>query len=258
MKYVNYLTEELGKDSRDNHKAFQMIDNNDVMSIAKSEGYFIVNFASDDAKTGNIEIADVNICEEANPFVKSQFIIMLIRTSVLNPVYVELFDSHIRERTYCVLSELPNVEERFNEQKPLFVFAHILVPHPPYRFGPNGEEVTPKELELGESGWDEKKGYINQVMYINKEISKIVDTIIEKDENQPVIIIQGDHDSFHVLDPEHPTNDGIRERMSILNAYYFPNVHENGENDLYDNITPVTSFRLAFNNYDFHCGTILF
>lgn len=249
MKYINYLAEELGKDSRANHKAFQMIDNNKAMSIAKSEGYFIVNFASDDAKTGNIEAADINICEEANPFVRSQFFIMLIRTSALNPVYVELFDSHIRERTYCVLSELPNVEERFNDQKPLFVFAHLLVPHPPYRFGPNGEEITPSELELGQSGWDEKKGYIDQVMYINKEISKIVSNIIEKYEIQPVIIIQGDHGSFHVLDPENPTKDGIRERMSILNAYYLPDINEDGEDNTYDDITPVNTFRLVFNKY---------
>ncbi len=249
MKYVNYLAEELGKDSRANHKAFQMIDRNKVMSIAKSEGYFIVNFASNDAKTGNIEVADIAICEEANPFVKSQFMIMLIRTSALSPVYVELFDSHIRERTYCVLSELPNLEERFNDQKPLFVFAHLLVPHPPYRFGPNGEEITPNELELGQSGWDEKKGYIDQIMYINKEISKIVSNIIEKSEVQPVIIIQGDHGSFHILDAKNPTKDGIRERMSILNAYYLPDINDDGEDNTYNNITPVNTFRLVFNKY---------
>ncbi len=45
---------------------------------------------------------------------------------------------------------------------------------------------------------------------------------------------------------EHPTDLAIRERMSILNAYYFPG----RESDLlYESITPVNTFRIVFNEY---------
>jgi len=41
-------------------------------------------------------------------------------------------------------------------------------------------------------------------------------------------------------------DDSIRERTSIFNAYYFP---ELDSEVIYDGITPVNSFRLIFNNY---------
>ena len=36
------------------------------------------------------------------------------------------------------------------------------------------------------------------------------------------------------------------DRMSIFNAYYFPN---NDSKLLYDNVTPVNSFRIVFDSY---------
>jgi hypothetical protein len=38
----------------------------------------------------------------------------------------------------------------------------------------------------------------------------------------------------------------LRERMTILNAYYLPS---DGNNLLYDSITPVNTFRLIFDFY---------
>ena len=40
------------------------------------------------------------------------------------------------------LGELPVVTQL---RGPKFVFAHILLPHPPYVFGPNGEKQTLSE-----------------------------------------------------------------------------------------------------------------
>ena len=38
----------------------------------------------------------------------------------------------------------------------------------------------------------------------------------------------------------------ILQRLSILNAYYVPEI---SENQFYENITPVNSFRIIFNDY---------
>jgi hypothetical protein len=38
----------------------------------------------------------------------------------------------------------------------------------------------------------------------------------------------------------------LKERMSILNAYYLPS---GGDKFLYDSISPVNSFRVIFNHY---------
>ena len=37
--------------------------------------------------------------------------------------------------------------------------------------------------------------------------------------------------------------------MSILNAYYLPDINDDGEDNTYNNITPVNTFRLVFNKY---------
>ena len=42
-----------------------------------------------------------------------------------------------------------------------------------------------------------------------------------------------------------PATD-LKERMSILNAYYFPDLKDN---PLYPEITPVNTFRVLFNEY---------
>ena len=92
----------------------------------------------------------------------------------------------------------------------------------------------------------------------------MVNEILKNSETSPIIVIQGDHgpastatdhlsrlpghdhdhgDSTWV---ENPTNNMIKERTRILNAYYLPS---GGNRLLYDSITPVNTFRLIFNYY---------
>lgn len=44
-------------------------------------------------------------------------------------------------------------------------------------------------------------------------------------------------------DWNNPSEKNLREKFSILNAYYFPNYNES----IYQNITPVNSFRVVIN-----------
>jgi hypothetical protein len=111
-----------------------------------------------------------------------------------------------------------------------FVFAHILVPHPPYIFTPEGE-FRPRMSEIA--------GYRNNVEFIDRQIVITVKAIIERSSRPSIIIIQGDHG---------PSGKSVtpQVRMSILNAYY---VNDETRGSLYDTITPVNSFRVIFNHY---------
>jgi hypothetical protein len=124
---------------------------------------------------------------------------------------------------------------------PKFVFAHLAVPHPPWVFGPNGEEVqseTAEHIYLGE------QGYLDQLVFVNKKLKEGVDGLLTGQDNPPVIIIQGDHGPGFLGDAA--SEDAYRERLGILNAYYL----SNGGNDLlYESITPVNTFRVVFNHY---------
>jgi hypothetical protein len=259
IEYINYFSDELGKDSRNYAKIYQMTDNNKVMKILKSKGYRIINFGSDNGLTGNIEVADINLCE-INPYIDSQLLIKVIKTGMLNPIYLDLFHSFNNDRERCAFAELPMIQHKSKE--PFFVLAHILIPHYPYRFGPNGEDIPLGTFEPGMDVWDEKKGYLNQVKFANKMIIEVVNKIIMESKNSPIIIIQSDSgtsyasdmilsDSGNPITPE-DRDEVINRKMKILNAYHLPG---EGNSLLYDTITPVNSFRIIFNylfkeNYD--------
>jgi hypothetical protein len=114
-------------------------------------------------------------------------------------------------------------------QSPKFVYAHIVLPHAPYVFAPDGSYTHLEESD--------PQGYINQVLYINQRIITILQNIIQTSSTLPVILIQGDHGSGL----SSPTG-----RMQILSAYYLPG---NGRTLLYDSISPVNSFRLVLDAY---------
>jgi hypothetical protein len=118
---------------------------------------------------------------------------------------------------------------------PKFVFIHLLTPHPPYVFDANGRLLAPKGTFTLVSP-KEEKGYPEQVQFINQQMLQVVDGILAKSAAQPVIILQGDHG----------IGSGIKDKMSILNAYYLP---EGGELTLYPTISPVNTFRIIFNTY---------
>ncbi len=240
MDYVNYLSDELDSNSRNYHKLYEMVDENKVMGILKSKGYKIINFASNNGLTGNIEVADINLCEK-NPYIDSQLFIMLIRSSILGPVYSEIFDSFSNERTSCVFLQMQTLHKKVEE--PFFIFAHILLPHSPYRISSDGENVDYPTVETKLSESDHLEGYINQVKFVNKKVKETVEKILEEN-SDAVIIIQSDTGTS-LYDPQNQT-EIIKRKMMILNAYYFP---ENNTENLYDYITPVNTFRLIFNLY---------
>jgi hypothetical protein len=112
---------------------------------------------------------------------------------------------------------------------PKFVFAHIISPHKPFVFGPGGEIIK--------EGKDNVTGYRDQVAFLDARLIPLLQKIISSSPTPPIIILQGDHGGIDTIG---------QERMAILNAYYLPG---GGNQLLYENITPVNTFRLIFNHY---------
>lgn len=226
MKYINYLTEIVGEDSDDQTITHRMIIDHEVGRFLRSKGYSIVRFDDGMRLFG--------------------FLPMLIRTTMLGP-FIEryLTRADIRER---MLYELDKLAEIPRIKEPTFTFAHIIPPHPPYLFGPNGEMVS-EELQgcrdLVCADWSLKEQYLGQLIFITKKIRSLIDVILSQSETPPIIILQSDHGPASSGWMQ-PNEQLFRERMSILNAYYLPG---NGKSLLYESITPVNTFRLIFNHY---------
>ncbi|HET9913595.1 MAG TPA: hypothetical protein VFQ13_16985 [Anaerolineales bacterium] len=220
-----------------------------VIKTLRSEGYQVITF--ENRSSGHFSIQeDVRLDRNQMLFSGvnltgglSEFEVMLWQTTFARIAYdmpqlIPIFNleslheweyyEHYQQ-TYFMLDELKRLPEAAG---PKFVFAHILVPHPPFIFAPNGEFA-----------WAEgkAKGYVSNVQFIDSQIAQVVEEIIKKSQVPPVIIIMGDHGATGIPEIETP-----QWRMSILNAYY---VNDQAKQDLYPTITPVNSFRVVFNNY---------
>ncbi len=248
MKYINNLTDLIGIESQDRRIPYKMIRDSEVMKFLKQKGYKFINFNSGWGPSHNNGFADLNI-ESA---LVNEFLLIFIQSTVLSAFenYFGIIKTDDRKRvlgTFSKLSEVHKIEE------PVFAFAHIVSPHPPFLFGSNGETLQDAELKMKGSVWEQKENYLNQLNYISKKVETLIDEILSKKGDPPIIILQADHgpaSTFGGKDSnwKNPTERMIRERMGIFNAYYLP---KKEECPLYDSITPVNTFRLIFNNY-FH------
>jgi hypothetical protein len=234
MEYLNYLGEELGKDSRDRSIPYQMTKNSEVVRFLRSRGYKFVHFQTGWGSTARNISADRDVqCGNVSEFTE-----VLLRTTILRTLADRLISQERRSVVLCTFSTLPEVQHTM--EGPRFVFAHILVPHPPFLFGPNGDPIS-ADPDLQSKDW--MKYYVGQLQFVNKKVEELIDRILSEAERPPIIILQADHGSKSIREPG---PEMFKERFGILNAYYLPN---DGQEFLYDSITPVNTFRLIFNVY---------
>ncbi len=240
MEYVNYLSNIVGEDSKTFLPLREILYNSQVIKNFKSLGYDIVIFESGFVPSENFIMVDDIICQGQK--IDSVLLDTITRTSMIGYFVERQGEQNIRDRVNCAFSEIKTIGS--NKTDPIFAFVHILLPHPPYVFGPNGEAVIPGNPISSET-WNEKIAYLDQIKFVNKEIVKVIEKILSENEKS-IIILQSDHGSGFDGDWKNPDDSMILQRLSILNAYYVPEI---SENEFYDNITPVNSFRVIFNNY---------
>ena len=245
MEYL-HLSLDLKDNSFDANTLHVMGNENKIMMFLQSIGYTTINFDSGWGFSRDMRYADLQLCGD-NEFMDSEFIIMLTKTSMLNPIYVKIYETNKTEMKLCTFDKLPTVPSLVNE--PFFVFAHILLPHGPFLFGPNGEILSPDDLDLDNTSPEYQSAFLDQVTFTNKKIIKVVNQLLDS-ENPPVIIIQSDHgSSFTFKNPQngnYPDADMLLEKMNNINFIYLPS---NSTNIIHDTITPVNTFRVIFNHY---------
>ena len=239
MMYLNFLAEE-----QTGHIKIpkEMYIENIVMQNFKSAGYKIINIQRPFPYMVSSSLFDLVVCER-NKYVDSQLLNMTIKTSIL-VILLEKWEQHeLRDAALCDFAELSKQQQKFDE--PIFVFSHILIPHPPFLFDSEGNPISSVRPE-GLESWQNKEGYIDSIKFANKKIMQVVDELLTDPENHPIIIIQADHGYGFDIDPSKPNKESLEQRMSILSAYYLPGIEENLSDDV---ITPVNTFRIIFNSY---------
>ncbi|MBN2531610.1 MAG: hypothetical protein JXB88_01895 [Spirochaetales bacterium] len=252
MNYINTLGK-FDPESNDRMPVSLKLRHNQVVKSLRCAGYSIVAFASGYEHT---EFTDADLYIEPSGTM-NEFENVLLSTTMFPLVRSgedSLFAKH-RKRVLYIMDKLPKITE---VKSPKFVFAHIISPHPPFIFDETGHPVQQSNSfhladgshYMNSKGGGKKnylKGYSGQVTYITELIKIMIKKIIEGyPGNKPVIILQADHGPGSRLNWESLEKTDVRERFSILHAYYFPG-QENKPS--YNNISPINMFRVLFNAY---------
>ncbi len=252
LTYLDSVARRLGPDSDNRSALLHIIADSRVARELHQHGYTIASFASGYTGT-DLKDADVHF---APRWALSEFQNVLISTTPLPLILDRLlhrsqYDIHRAEVLYA-LQHLPDAARL---PHPVFAFAHIVSPHPPFVFGARGEKVNPKGFftmtEGGEFGSIDKENvrrdyvasYRDQVTFLDGKLEEMVRRILQASPRPPIIILQGDHGPGSMLNWDDPEPDQLAERMAILNAVLLPG---DTSHPFRDSTTPVNTFRLVF------------
>ncbi|KAA3646314.1 MAG: hypothetical protein DWQ07_08835 [Chloroflexi bacterium] len=281
MSYINYLTDELGRQSLNRDALGELVTDSQVLAFLKDYDYQFVTFETG-AKATEIRRSDYYLSPESdedwgqvnerqllvNKFegilIDSTLLILFLDHDFLIPDFVKeaIFGSDNlreivssseyqkhRERIEYTFTRLPDFASRDGK---FFFFAHVIAPHPPFVFDASGaplEPVAPFSFRDGtlsqEQERDYIRGYRDQLEYINTLLIDTIESILAQSTEAPIIIVQGDHGPGSQLKWTSIEDTNLLERMGILNAIHLPG----GPDILYPDISPVNTFRSVFNCY---------
>jgi hypothetical protein len=242
MDYLQNLSDTFKADTYNRTLLFEILKHSVVRKTLEDAGYKTVAYATGFPWS---ELDDADVFLSPSPLWNdmTDFEELLLNTTMARVLEdsgkidaFQISSAHYRERTSEDFNSIPEVVKI---PGPKFVFMHVISPHPPFVFGPDGQPTDPalfhnEDDKITSTMYAE--GYTNQVTYINTRVEEAINTIINGSKIPPVIIIQGDHG---------PWMQSNNKRFWILNAYYLPGYSD----QLYPTISPVNSFRIVLNDF---------
>lgn len=246
MEYLTPLAEDPRVEDGNWHPIFAMLDDHRVGRFLRARGYEHHQYGSWWVGTYRSSAADVN-----RPHGFSEFAMIYLRGTMLLPIFHLLPDTPVTMRLDWDNAQCQRVARQIEEIRgiaerdwPVYVFAHILVPHGPYVFAPDGRCLD--ELEARERGAEH--GYIDQIAYADAIIRDVVQALQAEGRKSPVIIIQADEGPFPERDGRVPWHEAsgeeLRIKTGILNAIYLPS----GDYSRFrQDMTAVNTYRVVFN-----------
>ncbi len=243
--YLDGLAAQMGAESDNRQSLHVMIKNNKTFRLLREYGYSIFAFSSG---YGATEITDADIyVAPPEQWDISEFQEALITLTPLSVFRETIFDVRRNRVTYA----FDHVADATQVDGPVFVFIRIIVPHWPFIFDADGRPIDPPNGIGMRADYEYDEfiaGYGEQLTFVNKSLQIAIDEILAQSPDPPIIIVQADHGPDANLDYGgwKIEKTYLPERMSIFNAYYFP---DQNYKDLHEGITPVNTFRIVLNNY---------
>ena len=257
MFNLDYLDEVLPKitaESKDKKWWKYPIRDFRFFNIIKKFGYKIFALSS-----GFMHTELINADVYNNQVYMTEFDNLLYNTTLLAPLakrgyrFYDQYSLHRRR----ILNTFENLKNMPRFSSPTYIFAHIMSPHPPFVFDEHGNPIDAPWESTNDDGSKyiqypgtsrEKyyEEYGKQVTYLNGKLKEVINSILVKPNRPTIIILQGDHGLRSHIYWKNTEKANFKESLSILNTYYF---YDGNYEQLYENISPVNSFRVIFNQY---------
>lgn len=248
LMYLDDLARRVGKFSTEGEPLRALIDRNEAARFLRRAGYRYVSVWTGFDGT-RVNSADLILTGATHITAFEGLLVARTPLAILQSTDDALHEQHRRS----ILAAFDHLAYVASLPGPTFTFAHILSPHPPFVFGPNGETVRPPRRFtvadashfMGEGGTLEEYRalYPRQLAFVNKKVIAAVDQILARPGPRPVIVLLGDHGARAGTDFENVNRTDLGELYSNLTAYYVP---EGVKKHLYPRISPVNTFRLLF------------
>ena len=182
---ASILNMEYTPESEATDVTYQRIENNAVVNFLHSKGYQYVYFGQWYEEDRYTIPADTyyNFYEAAEKgTLTTEYSSILWNTTALSPFYNYIFgdqyEGYYRDSLLNTLNQLEKVPQM---PGPKFTYAHIICPHAPFVFGPNGEQVA----SIDYYNVDDKQYYLGQYIFISRQIDKVIQEILKTSDYRP-------------------------------------------------------------------------
>lgn len=145
------------------------------------------------------------------------------------------------------------LEEAVGRPGPTYVFAHFLLPHPPYVYDRDGSLIPEEETETA----PEVELFIRQLEWTNRRVLEAIDRLLDVPPGEePIILLQSDEGPWppeftedqRSFDWLEATPEQLQQKFGILNAFHLPGV-DAAAAGVTDRTSPVNEFRIVLNAY---------
>jgi hypothetical protein len=151
------------------------------------------------------------------------------------------------QHAHRILFEFEYLMNCAHENGPKYVFVHILAPHTPVVFGPEGELKLDipdlNHLRIADPSLF-RQAATGEITYLNTRLLQVVDKIIEDTKGNAVILLHSDHGES-VLEFSDDA-EFLVQRHGVLAAIHLPGGVE--DNRFYPGMSNVNFFRFIFNH----------
>jgi hypothetical protein len=196
----------------------QAINHNKVFDLMRGQGYQVVATGSG---WEQLALREADVYMDGGQL--NTFEAVMLRASglgvLIQQVAPDWAGDQVRGRIDGTFEEIRAVAET-PSSRPRLVISHVLAPHPPLVYGPDGEHLRIDATNAFDFDWIQaevnqktRAAYVGQVAYVNSQVLPILDALTTSTRRPTVVVLMSDHGSrmdtpagSNVLSPEADRN----------------------------------------------------